>query len=78
MESDTLRKLTQIICDRLDVAPEALCEETSLIEDLDADSLDLADLALCIEEVFSIRIPEADVEHLLTLGNALHYLDQRV
>jgi len=78
MDSEVLERLRAIIADRLDVDPDTLTEATSLVDDLEADSLDLADLALAIEDSFSIRIPEADVEQMLTVGGALRYLERRL
>jgi len=71
-------RLIRIVCERLDVAPDTLSDATSFIEDLEADSLDLADLALTIEEQFSVRIPTEDVSQMLTIGAAARYLARRL
>ena len=67
MEFDKLR---QIIADVLSVDPEELTEDTTFVEDLCADSLDIYQIVMEIEETFHIEIAEEDVEKIRTVGEA--------
>jgi len=78
LEAAVRATLLRIVSDRLDIPSESLTDSTSFVEDLEADSLDLADLALTIEEEFSLRIPQEDIPQMLTLGAAEVYLERRL
>ncbi len=67
MEFDKLR---QIIAEVLSVDPEELTEGTTFVEDLCADSLDIYQIVMEIEETFHIEISEEDVEKIRTVGEA--------
>jgi len=67
-------KLKQIVMDRLDVDEDQITPEASFVEDLGADSLDIVELIMGIEEEFDIEIPDEDAEKLTTVGGALEYI----
>ena len=72
-KSDVLARLKEIIIDRLDVEEEQIRPEASFVEDLGADSLDIVELIMGIEEEFDIEIPDEDAEKLTTVGEAINY-----
>ena len=53
-----------------------LTADTSFMEDLHADSLDLFELAMALEEEFSVEIPSEDLEQITTVGDAMKYLEE--
>ena len=69
-----LEKLTAIIADTLSVEEDIIKEETSLKEDLDADSLDFVELVMNIEENFGVCIDEEDTAKIKTVQDILDYL----
>ncbi|MBQ2287232.1 MAG: acyl carrier protein [Lachnospiraceae bacterium] len=69
-----LEKLTAIIADTLSVEEDIIKEETSLKEDLDADSLDFVELVMNIEENFGVSIDEEDTAKIKTVQDILDYL----
>ncbi len=73
MEEITAR-LKEIVMDRLDVEEEQIKPEASFVEDLGADSLDIVELIMGIEEEFDIEIPDEDAEKLTTVGEAMEYI----
>ena len=73
--STVFDKVKNIIVEQLDVDEESITLETSF-EDLDADSIDIVELIMAIEEEFSIEIPDEDVEKLTTVGAAVEYISQ--
>ncbi|AAF39349.1 acyl carrier protein [Chlamydia muridarum str. Nigg] len=66
-----------IIVDQLGVSPEDVKESSSFIEDLNADSLDLTELIMTLEEKFAFEISENDAEQLRTVGDVIKYIQER-
>jgi len=73
-KEEILSRLKEIVIDRLDVEEGKIKNEASFIEDLGADSLDIVELIMGIEEEFDIEIPDEDAEKLTTVGEALNYV----
>ena len=65
---DVFEKVKKILCDQLDLEEEQVTEEAEVIEDLGADSLDIVDLVMTLEEEFDTEIPDEDIENLKTVG----------
>ncbi|HPE67068.1 MAG TPA: acyl carrier protein, partial [Synergistales bacterium] len=63
-KEEMLARLKEIIIDRLDVEEDQIVAEASFVEDLGADSLDIVELIMGIEEEFDIEIPDEDAEKL--------------
>lgn len=72
-KEELLGRLKEIIIDRLDVEEDQIVPEASFVEDLGADSLDIVELIMGIEEEFDIEIPDEDAEKLTTVGEAMNY-----
>ncbi len=72
-----LEKLISIIEEQLNVEGMEITESTSFKEDMDADSLDLFDLAMAIEEEFGIEIPSEDLGNITTVGSVVEYLKSK-
>jgi len=73
MEEITAR-LREIVMDRLDVEEDQIKPDASFVEDLGADSLDIVELIMGIEEEFDIEIPDEDAEKLTNVGEAMEYI----
>ncbi|MFY9383279.1 MAG: acyl carrier protein [Acetomicrobium sp.] len=71
-------KLKQIVIERLDVDEDQITPDASFVEDLGADSLDIVELIMGIEEEFDIEIPDEDAEKLTTVGGALEYIKSKL
>jgi acyl carrier protein len=72
MERDeALTAIREVAVEVLSVQPEAVVETARFAEDLDADSLDLVELVMGLEERFDVSIPEEDLEGVATVGNAV-------
>ncbi len=72
-----LEKLIGIIEEQLNVEGMEITEKTSFKEDMEADSLDLFDLAMAIEEEFGIEIPSEDLTSITTVGSVVEYLKSK-
>ena len=66
-------KVKDIIVEQLGVDPEKVKPEASFIDDLGADSLDIVELVMAMEEEFGIEIPDEDAEKITTVQNAIDY-----
>ena len=72
MERDeALTAIREVAVEVLSVQPEAVVESARFAEDLDADSLDLVELVMGLEERFDVSIPEEDLEGVATVGDAV-------
>lgn len=70
-------KIKDIIVEQLDVEEDAVTMEASITEDLGADSLDVVDLVMSIEESFDVEIPDEEVENIKTVGDIVKYIENK-
>ena len=76
-ESATQERVTEIICEQLGVSREEVTQEASFIEDLGADSLDIVELVMHLEEDYHIEISDEDAEMLRTVKDVITYIDSQ-
>ncbi|BCN28718.1 acyl carrier protein [Anaeromicropila herbilytica] len=74
----SLEKLKKIVAEQLNVEESEIKEESNFKEDLGADSLDLFELAMAMEEEFEIEIPSEDLESIKTVADAVSYIDAKL
>ena len=67
----------KIIVDQLHVPPEKVIENAHFIDDLGADSLDIVELVMALEEKFGITIPDEEAQKLDTVGKAIAYIEEK-
>lgn len=72
-----LEKMKEIIADQLGVSEDEVTLEASFKEDLDADSLDLFELVMALEEEYDVEIPSDDLAGLNTVGDVINYLKDK-
>ena len=68
-------KVREILCDQLDLAEEDVTLDSNIIEDLGADSLDVVDFMMSLEEEFDKEIPDEDIEKIKTVGDVVSYIE---
>ena len=71
---EVFEKVKGIIVEQLGTAESAVSMEASFIDDLGADSLDIVELIMALEEEFDIEIPDADAEKVVTVGDVVEYI----
>jgi acyl carrier protein len=76
--NDVREKVRNIIADQLDVSIERVIDSASFMDDLGADDLDFVELILAFEREFNISIPDDQAEQILTVGEAITYIQSRV
>ena len=70
-----LEKVIAILAEQFDVEEEKIDEETNIQDDLGADSLDVVDLLMSIEDEFEIEIPDEEIENIRTVGALVSYIE---
>ena len=75
---EVFEKIKDIIVELLGVAETSVTMEASFIDDLGADSLDIVELVMALEEEFDIEIPDADAEKVVTVGDVVEYIKENV
>ncbi len=73
---EVFEKVKDIIVEQLGVADTAVTMEASFIDDLGADSLDIVELVMALEEEFDMEIPDADAEKVVTVGDVVDYIKE--
>lgn len=77
-QEEIFEKVKKIIVEQLGVAETSVTMEASFIDDLGADSLDIVELVMALEEEFDIEIPDADAEKVTTVGDVVDYIKENV
>ena len=72
-----LEKVREVIAEQLSIDPSTITEETKFKEDLGADSLDLFEVVMALEDSYGIEIPQEDLEGLKTVGAVIEYLKEK-
>ncbi len=75
---DTFERVKEILVEQLDVDEASITLETSILNDLEADSLDLVEVIMAIEEEFDIEIPDEEVEKISTVGEAINFINELI
>ena len=74
--NDIKDKVKQVVVKGLDVDTEEVKPESSLVNDLGADSLDAVELIMALEEAFNIEIPDDEAENMQTIQNIIDYIEK--
>ncbi|MEZ6058311.1 MAG: acyl carrier protein [Planctomycetaceae bacterium] len=74
---DLEQKVKEIVSDKLSVPLEEITLESSFVDDLKADSLDLVEMVMAFEDNLGVTIPDEDQEQIRTVGNAVEYIRER-
>ena len=77
MSATVEERVKTIICDQLTIEPEKVTTTASFIEDLGADSLDIVELVMTMEEEFDMDIPDEEAEKMKTVGDVINYINAK-
>ncbi len=75
--SDLKQRLVELVATQLGVETDEVVPEARMLDDLGADSLDVVELVMSLEEAFDITVPDEDVETLATVGDMQAYLERQ-
>jgi len=70
-------KVIGIVSEQLEIPKEDITKESSFVDDLKADSLDVVELVMELEDEFEVTIPDDDYEKIQTVGSAISYIEER-
>jgi len=70
-----LDDVKEVVAEQLNVSPDEIKEESKFVEDLGADSLDVVELVMALEEKFDIEIPDEDAEKIATVADAVKFIE---
>ena len=76
-DEEISKKVVGMIAERMDVEESKITDETHFVNDLQADSLDMAELVIDLEEVFGIQISDEDAQQIETVGQAIAYIQEQ-
>ncbi|MFU2401372.1 MAG: acyl carrier protein [Clostridiales bacterium] len=71
----TFERVQKIICEQLEIDSHVVTEDASISGDLGADSLDLVDLSMSIEEEFNLEVPDDVLDHVRTVGDIVKFIE---
>ena len=74
--NNTLERVQGIVAERLGVEDDQVTETAAFIEDLNADSLDLVEVIMAMEQEFEVEIKDEDAENIRTVSDAVQYIDE--
>jgi acyl carrier protein len=71
----TVEQVIEVVADRLGKPVEEVKPESNFVEDLDADSLDLVELIMALEDEYDVTIPDEDAQNIRTIADAVAYIE---
>ncbi len=69
-------RVRELFCDQLDLEEDNVTMESNIIEDFDADSLDIVELVMTLEDEFSIEVPDEKIENFTTVGDVVRFIEE--
>ena len=69
-------RIREIICDQLDLEEDKVTMDSDIMEDFEADSLDVDDLVMSIEDEFGLEVPADQIENFRTVGDVVRYIEE--
>jgi len=75
VDEELFEKVKDVVAEQLNVEVADVNEDSSFVDDLGADSLDLVELVMALEDNFDMKIPDEDVESIKTVGDAITYIE---
>lgn len=69
-------RIRQILCDQLDLEEAKVTMESDIVEDLEADSLDVVDLVMTLEDEFGLEVPDDQIENFRTVGDIVRFVQE--
>lgn len=73
----TFERVQKVLVEQLDVSPDEVTPQASVIDDLGADSLDVVEIVMALEEEFDVEIPDEEAEKLVTVQKIVDYIDEK-
>ena len=75
MDSEVFARIRDYLADQLEVEPEKITPDSDIMSDFEADSLDIVDMVMTLEDEFGIEVPDDAIENLRTVGDVVKFVD---
>ena len=72
---DTFERIRDLLAEQLDIDEEKITMDSNILEDFEADSLDVVDMVMSLEDEFGVEIPDEEIENLHTVGDVVRYVE---
>ncbi len=72
---DTFEKIRALLAEQLDIEPDRITMDSDILADFEADSLDMVDMVMTLEDEFGIEVPDDAIENLHTVGDIVQFVD---
>ena len=72
---DTFERIRELLAEQLDIDEEKITMDSNILEDFEADSLDVVDMVMSLEDEFGVEIPDEEIENLHTVGDVVSYVE---
>ena len=69
-------RIREIICEQLDLEEDSITMDSDIMEDFEADSLDVVDLVMSLEDEFNMEVPDDQIENFRTVGDVVRYIEE--
>ena len=69
-------RIREVICDQLELEEDKVTMDSDIMEDFEADSLDVVDLVMSIEDEFGLEVPDDQIENFRTVGDVVRYIEE--
>ncbi|WP_418453800.1 acyl carrier protein [Allofournierella sp.] len=73
---DTFERIRELLAEQLDIEEEKITMDSDILEDFEADSLDVVDMVMSLEDEFGVEVPDEAVEGLKTVGDVVRYIEE--
>lgn len=75
---DTFERVRELLAEQLDIDEEKITMDSDILEDFEADSLDVVDMVMTLEDEFGVEIPDEDIENFHTVGDVVRFVDDNI
>lgn len=73
---DTFERIRELLAEQLDVAEDKITMDSDILEDFEADSLDVVDMVMTLEDEFGVEVPDEQIENFHTVGDVVRYVEE--
>lgn len=73
---DTFRRIRELLAEQLDIDEDKITMDSDILEDFEADSLDVVDMVMTLEDEFGVEVPDEQIENFHTVGDVVRYVEE--
>ena len=73
---DTFERIRELLAEKLDIDEDKITMDSDILEDFEADSLDVVDMVMTLEDEFGVEVPDEQIENFHTVGDVVRYVEE--